>query len=66
MSQDDRRAATAKLWGLADYSGVARRLEPAAAALVDTAAPGPGDRVLDVAAGGPVRFDAEYLLAQAR
>jgi hypothetical protein len=65
VTEDDRRAATAKLWGLADYSGVARRLEPAAA-LVDTTAPGPGDRVLDVAAGGPVRFDAEYLLAQAR
>ncbi len=51
VTQDDRRAATAKLWGLADYSGLAQRLEPAAAALVEVAAPGPDDRVLDVAAG---------------
>jgi SAM-dependent methyltransferase len=48
---DDRRAATAKLWGSADYSGLARRLEPAADALVDAAALQPGERVLDVAAG---------------
>lgn len=51
MTHDDRQAATAALWGLADYSGLAQLLDPAAAALVDTAAPGPGDRVLDVAAG---------------
>jgi SAM-dependent methyltransferase len=51
VSQDDRRAATAAHWGLADYSGLAKRLEPAADALVDAVAPGPGDRVLDVAAG---------------
>jgi SAM-dependent methyltransferase len=48
---EDRRAATAKLWGSADYSGLAQRLEPAAEALVDTAAPGPHEHVLDVAAG---------------
>jgi SAM-dependent methyltransferase len=48
---EDRRAATAKLWGSADYSGLARRLEPAADALVDAAAPRTGERVLDVAAG---------------
>ncbi|PZS01164.1 MAG: hypothetical protein DLM61_22260 [Pseudonocardiales bacterium] len=51
VTQDDRRAATAKHWGLADYSGLARRLEPAADALVNAVAPKPGDRVLDVAAG---------------
>jgi SAM-dependent methyltransferase len=51
VTQDDRRAATAALWGLADYSGLAQRLDPAASALVDAAAPEPGDRVLDVAAG---------------
>lgn len=51
MNQDDRRAATARLWGLADYTGLAQRLDPAAVALVDAAAPGAGDRVLDVAAG---------------
>ena len=48
---EDRRAATAKLWGSADYSGLARRLEPAADALVEAAAPRTGERVLDVAAG---------------
>ncbi len=51
MTRDDRRAATAALWGLADYSGLANLLDPAAAALVDAAAPGSDDRVLDVAAG---------------
>jgi len=51
MTQDDKRAATAKLWGSADYSGLARRLEPVADALVDAAAPQPGEHVLDVAAG---------------
>lgn len=51
MTREDRRAATAALWGLADYSGLANRLDPAAAALVAAAAPGAGDRVLDVAAG---------------
>lgn len=48
---DDRRIATAKLWGSADYSGLAKRLEPAADALVDAAAPRPGEHVLDAAAG---------------
>ena len=48
---EDRKAATAKLWGSADYSGLARRLEPAADALVEVSAPQPGERVLDVAAG---------------
>ncbi|HZD15380.1 MAG TPA: methyltransferase domain-containing protein, partial [Pseudonocardiaceae bacterium] len=51
MTQDERRAATAAHWGLADYSGLAQRLEPAADALIDAVAPKPGDRVLDVAAG---------------
>lgn len=51
MTQDDRRAATAALWGLADYSGLANLLDPAAAALVDAVALSAGDRVLDVAAG---------------
>lgn len=51
VTQDDRRAAMAQLWGLADYSGLAQRLEPAADALVDAVALAPGDRVLDVAAG---------------
>lgn len=51
MTDSDRRTATAKLWGSADYSGLARLLEPAADALVDVAACSAGDRVLDVAAG---------------
>ncbi|MFN2534440.1 MAG: class I SAM-dependent methyltransferase, partial [Pseudonocardiaceae bacterium] len=62
---DDRRAATAKLWGSADYSGLARRLEPAADALVDAAALQPGERVLDVAAGtGNVAIRAAALGAR--
>lgn len=48
---EDRKTAAAKLWGSADYSGLARRLEPAADALVDAAAPQSGEHVLDVAAG---------------
>ncbi|MGH3974918.1 MAG: class I SAM-dependent methyltransferase, partial [Pseudonocardiaceae bacterium] len=51
MTQDDRRAATKAMWGLADYTGLAQRLEPAAAALVDAAAPLADSRVLDLAAG---------------
>ena len=51
VTRDERRAATAAHWGLADYSGLAQRLEPAADALIDAVAPKPGDRVLDVAAG---------------
>jgi SAM-dependent methyltransferase len=51
MTQGDRRAATAAHWGSADYSGLAKRLEPAADALIDAIAPKSGDRVLDVAAG---------------
>lgn len=47
---EDRKAA-AQLWGSADYSGLAQRLEPAADALVDAAVPQPGEHVLDVAAG---------------
>ena len=41
----------AALWGSADYSGLARRLEPVADALVDAAALRPHEHVLDVAAG---------------
>src|SRR5919199_5806028 len=46
-----RRKAAAQLWGSADYSGLAQRLEPAADALVDAAVPQPGEHVLDAAAG---------------
>lgn len=38
-------------WGLGNYSGIATRLEPAAAALVDACGITEGQRVLDVAAG---------------
>lgn len=41
----------AALWGSADYSGLAQRLEPAAVALVEAVSPGPHQHVLDVAAG---------------
>ncbi|HMJ32507.1 MAG TPA: methyltransferase domain-containing protein [Baekduia sp.] len=39
------------LWALGDYPEVAKRFVPAAEALVAAAGIGPGDRVLDVAAG---------------
>src|SRR5919199_719432 len=45
------KKAAADLWGSADYSGLAKRLEPAADALIDAAAPQPGEHVLDAAAG---------------
>jgi SAM-dependent methyltransferase len=51
VNRQEQQAATKALWGMADYSGLARLLDPAAAALVDATAPGPADRVLDVAAG---------------
>jgi SAM-dependent methyltransferase len=51
MSRREQQDAMAVLWGSADYSGLAVRLEPAADALVDAAKPQPGERVLDVAAG---------------
>jgi 2-polyprenyl-3-methyl-5-hydroxy-6-metoxy-1,4-benzoquinol methylase len=51
MTEKDRRTAPATMWGLADYTGLAQLLDPAAGALVDVAAPGANDRVLDVAAG---------------
>jgi SAM-dependent methyltransferase len=51
VTSREHQAATAALWGLADYFGLARLLEPAADALIEETAPGPGDRVLDVAAG---------------
>ena len=51
MTQKDRRTAPATMWGLADYTGLAQLLDPAAMALVDAAAPATDDRILDVAAG---------------
>src|SRR5215208_7228355 len=40
-----------ELWGLGDYPVLARRLEPAAAALCDACAVSAGQEVLDVGAG---------------
>lgn len=58
MADETRDPATAdyvdrqrEMWGLADYPALADRLAPAARTLVELAAPGPGTRVLDVAAG---------------
>jgi SAM-dependent methyltransferase len=51
VTPKDQRAATANMWALADYTGLAQQLDPAAVALVDAAAPAVGERVLDVAAG---------------
>lgn len=42
---------TEDLWALGDYAVVARRLRPAAERLVALAGIGPGDRVVDLAAG---------------
>jgi SAM-dependent methyltransferase len=39
------------IWGEGDYSGLAGRLAPAAAQLVEAVAPDPAHRVLDLAAG---------------
>ncbi len=39
------------MWGEGDYTGLAGRLAPAAAELVESLAPEPGARVLDLAAG---------------
>jgi SAM-dependent methyltransferase len=51
MTRREQQSAMAALWGSADYSGLARLLNPAAAALVEVSAPGPPELVLDVAAG---------------
>lgn len=47
----DYTARMRAMWGEGDYSGLAGRLAPAAAELVETLAPEPGGRVLDLAAG---------------
>ena len=39
------------MWGEGDYSGLAGRLAPAAAQLVEAVAPDPAERVLDLACG---------------
>lgn len=51
MSDRERVERTAAFWSAGDYPRVAERLLPAALELVAACAPGPGDRVLDVAAG---------------
>lgn len=43
--------AAGDLWGAVDYGPLGERLAPAGHRLVEVVAPGPGDRVLDVAAG---------------
>lgn len=50
MGTDERTAGMRLMWGLADYPGLAQRLDPAAGLLVDRLPAGPG-RVLDLAAG---------------
>lgn len=48
-------AATDDLWGAVDYGPLGERLGPAGRHLIEVVAPGPGDRLLDVAAGrGPM------------
>jgi SAM-dependent methyltransferase len=46
---------TDDLWGMVDYGPLGERLAPAGRHLIEVVAPGPGDRLLDVAAGqGPM------------
>src|SRR3954454_20146670 len=48
---DAIKERSARLWGLGDYSRLAKLLEPAAISLVDACAVSAGQEVLDVAAG---------------
>lgn len=48
---DDLKQRQSEVWGLGDYSVLARRFEPAAAALCDACAVSAGQEVLDVGAG---------------
>ena len=51
-------AAHRAVWASGDYPAVAAELIPGLGeVVVDTAAVGPGDRVLDIAAGTAVRFE---------
>ncbi|CAN5628152.1 class I SAM-dependent methyltransferase [soil metagenome] len=51
MDPDDAKARMRAMWGLGDYSRIAERFSPIADELVGAAGVGPGQRVLDVAAG---------------
>ena len=48
---EQMKERSARLWGLGDYTRLAKLLEPAAASLVDACAVSAGQEVLDVAAG---------------
>jgi SAM-dependent methyltransferase len=48
---DELKQRQSQLWGLGDYSVLARRFEPAAVALADACAVSAGQEVLDVGAG---------------
>ena len=48
---EDLKERQARVWGLGDYSVLARRFEPAAVALCDACAVSAGQEVLDVGAG---------------
>ena len=48
---EDLKQRQAQVWGLGDYSVLARRFEPAAVALCDACAVSAGQEVLDVGAG---------------
>ena len=48
---EDLKERQAQVWGLGDYSVLARRFEPAAVALCDACAVSAGQEVLDVGAG---------------
>ena len=62
---EELRERARRLWALGDYPPIAQRLLPAAETLVDAADVGPGQRVLDVAAGtGNVAMVARELGAE--
>src|SRR3954453_9751484 len=47
----ERKERLKSVWALGNYAAVARRFEPAADAAVEACGLGPGERVLDLAAG---------------
>lgn len=51
MNIEELKARSREVWGTGDYAPTSRQLEPASQQLLDALSVGPGDRVLDVAAG---------------
>jgi len=51
VTTEEQREAQRRIWSMGDYPSVARMLAPISTAVVERAAIGPGDLVLDVAVG---------------